>query len=108
MKSSKLSDLRGIGAATAADLKRSGFLTVEDLAAAHGGELEAVKGFGPIRAAAVIGEAQALVADSGADPAAGSGKPAGGGRKSKKKGKKEKGKKGKKKKEKAEKAKGGQ
>jgi NAD-dependent DNA ligase len=101
MKMTELSAVPGIGAKTAADLRRSGFSTVEDLAAAQSEQLEAVQGFGPLRAAAVIDAAQALMGASVAESEGALAKPdavrgeAGG--KRKKKDKKKKGKKGKKK-----------
>jgi NAD-dependent DNA ligase len=55
-----LTDIPGIGPATAADLRKAGFRTLESLAKASAGAVEAVQGFGAVRAARIKKAAGAL------------------------------------------------
>jgi transcription termination factor NusA len=100
MSDPKLSDISGVGPATARLLAESGFASVEAIATATPQELARVPGFGEARAAAVIAAAGTShpVGDapgSGTKPRK-SKKGAGKGKKKEKKGKKRKKKDGKK------------
>ena len=57
----QLSDVKGIGEKTAADLTTAGIASVEGLAAASIEDIESVPGFGPARATAVQAAAIALL-----------------------------------------------
>ncbi len=111
----QLSDVKGVGEATAAILAKAGIDSVEALAAASIEDIASVPGFGPGRSAAVRAAAAVLletppavpepaaVEEPPAETAPASGKNKG---KKKDKGKKDKGKKGKGKKDKGKKGKG--
>ena len=60
MSDPKLSEISGVGPATARLLADSGFASVESVAQAAPGELARVPGFGETRAAAVIAAAVSL------------------------------------------------
>lgn len=60
MSDPKLSEISGVGPATARLLAESGFASVESVAKATPGELARVPGFGEARAAAVIAAAVSL------------------------------------------------
>ncbi len=107
----QLTDVKGVGDATAANLTAIGIDSVEALAGASAEEIARVPGFGPARAAAVRAAAAASLEESAtteepaveAEPAAekkGKGKKGKGKKGKKGKGKKGKGKKGKGKKKK--------
>jgi len=91
MAEPKLTEIAGIGPATARLLADNGFATVESIAKASDQELAKVPGFGMVRAAVVIDAAQSLVKAPAVQ------EPGGDKKKKKKKTKKDKGKKKKKK-----------
>lgn len=62
MAEKQLTEIPGIGPATAKTLSESGFSTVDDIARASTVSLATVPGFGEARAAAVITAAQSLLA----------------------------------------------
>lgn len=57
-----LTDIAGIGPAAAAELRRAGIADAESLAQAPASALEAIRGFGSVRSAAVQSAARALLA----------------------------------------------
>lgn len=60
----KITDIPGIGAATAILMDEQGFKSVLDVAKASSDMLVSVRGFGPVRAGHVIAAAKKLVGDS--------------------------------------------
>ena len=62
-----LTQIRGIGPATAKQLEEAGLGTVEAVAGAEPDQLAAVPGFGPLRAAGVIEAAASLVTENQSD-----------------------------------------
>jgi hypothetical protein len=64
MKDIRLTEIPGVGDATATTLGESGFPDVEAVARASEKELAAAPGFGPLRAATVIAAARAVLAAS--------------------------------------------
>jgi len=81
-----ISEVKGIGPATAKALAAKGFKTAEKLAKAGTADVIVVSGIGDARANALIAAAQALIAAAGAPKAPAKASPA----KEKSKGKKDK------------------
>jgi len=71
MSNQQLTNIPGVGAATARALVDAGFSTVEAIAKASEDKLAAVPGFGPSRAAVAIAAARDLVASEGSQKAGG-------------------------------------
>ena len=70
MPDAQLTKIPGIGPATAQNLATAGFSTVDAVAQARAADLAQVNGFGQVRAAVVIGAAQAMLTATDAAPAA--------------------------------------
>ena len=105
MSEAPLTQIPGIGPATAQTLTKSGFGSVEAIARASAGDLAKVQGFGQVRASVVIAAAQAMMTDAAmATPAVAAADKK---KRKKKKDKDGKGKKGKKKKKDKKKGKRG-
>ncbi|MFQ3224217.1 MAG: Holliday junction resolvasome RuvABC DNA-binding subunit [Lentimonas sp.] len=66
--STPITDIIGIGPATAAALSKNGFHTAADIAAADVNALCAMPGFGPIKAKATISAATAMAATETSKP----------------------------------------
>jgi NAD-dependent DNA ligase len=108
MSNQQLTNIPGVGAATARALVDAGFSTVEAIAKASEDKLAAVPGFGPSRAAVAIAAARDLVASEGVQKAGGVEPSSGSGEGRNEKDDKKKKKSGKKdKKDKKDKKKGG-
>jgi NAD-dependent DNA ligase len=73
MSEPKLTQISGIGPATARTLAVNGFSTIKEVAGATAGQLAQVPGFGAARAAAVIAAAKSLLKTAEA-PETGKGK----------------------------------
>ena len=70
MPDAQLTKIPGIGPATAQNLATAGFSTVDAIAQAQAADLAQVNGFGQVRAAVVIGAAQAMLSATDAAPVA--------------------------------------
>ena len=89
MPDPKLTQISGIGPATAALLEAAGFTSVETVANSSVAKLAKVRGFGPARASAIIGSARSLLS-TGAGAVTEKDKKKRHGKKKDKKGKKKK------------------